>query len=130
MQPLFRKLLLSTLLGMSLLDAETAVAAGAHHVVTVGATGHLFSPQVLNISPGDSVTFTNAGNGYHDAVSDDGTTFTTGTPSNAAWSHTFSFPKPGRFGYYCTQHGGPGQGMYGTINVISTPVELQSFRID
>ncbi|WP_343787769.1 cupredoxin domain-containing protein [Dokdonella soli] len=108
--------------------------------VNVGnPNGLTFSPQILNISAGDTVTFTNGG-GQHNITSDPGavTTFhcsvacgtaPTGNPSAALWSQVITFSTPGTVGYHCEMHGAPGSGMFGTINV-TIPVELQSFEID
>ncbi|MGH8172373.1 MAG: cupredoxin domain-containing protein [Rhodanobacteraceae bacterium] len=118
----------------------SASAFAADHPVSVGGGGLTFSPAVLNISAGDTVTFTNAG-GFHNAVSDPGavTSFRcangcdgaggNGDPSSTAWSATVTFPTPGSVGYFCEIHGAPGQGMSGTINV-TIPVELQTFEVD
>lgn len=115
----------------TLLLGSTAASA-ANHNVQVGPNGALaFSPQTLNIAAGDTVTFTNTGPspGFHNAVSDDGTTFDSGAASSAAWTYVATFPTPGTFGYHCTIHGAAGQGMFGTINV-TVPVDLQSFDVN
>jgi plastocyanin len=99
--------------------------------VNVGdPNGHAFTPQTLNISAGDTVTWTNGG-GFHSVLSDPGavTSFTSGAASSAPWTLTVTFPTPGTAGYHCIIHGAPGQGMFGTINV-TVPVDLQSFKID
>ena len=103
----------------------------ANHNVTVGPNGSFtFLPQTLNIAAGDTVTFTNTAPGFHNAVSDDGTTFNSGAASSNAWVYVATFPTPGTFGYHCTIHGGTGgQGMSGTINV-TVPVDLQSFDVN
>jgi plastocyanin len=118
----------ATLLTASLM--LTAIPAfAANHAVSVGGAGLVFTPATLNIAAGDTVTFTNAG-GFHNAVSDDGTTINSGAASSAAWTYTATFGTPGTFGYYCAIHGAPGgQGMAGVINV-TVPVDLQSFSID
>jgi plastocyanin len=127
-----------------LTGALLALCASATHAanwdVAVGnPNGFTFVPQVLNIAAGDTVTFTNGG-GFHNVVSDPGaiTSFRcadgcdgaggNGDPSGALWSAVVTFPDPGTIGYFCEVHGGPGQGMFGTINV-TIPVGLQSFEI-
>ena len=119
----------------------SASALAANHAVNVGdPNGLSFSPAVLNITAGDTVTFTNGG-GFHNAESDPGavTAFRcangcdgdggNGGASSAAWSATVTFPTPGTIGFHCEIHGAPGQGMAGTINV-TIPVELQTFEVD
>lgn len=94
----------------------SAVRAATVHV-TVGGASASFSPQTVNIQPGDTVVWTNAG-GFHDAVADDGG-FSSGPPSDSAWSFQHTFPAAGTFGYHCTVHGAPGAGMFGTVVVAS-----------
>jgi len=121
----------SLAIATALLLGSTSAWA-ANHDVQVGPNNTLtFSPATLNIAAGDTVTFTNTGPsfGFHNAVSDDGTTFSSGAASGNPWVYVATFPTPGTFGYHCTVHGGPnGQGMSGTINV-TVPVDLQSFDI-
>jgi len=118
-----------------------APAWAINHPVNVGdPNGLTFAPQTLNITAGDTVTFTNGG-GFHNVASDAGavTSFRcangcdadggNGAASSAAWSATVAFPTPGTIGYHCEIHGAAGQGMFGTINV-TIPVELQSFDVD
>jgi len=121
------------------LGLASASAWAVDHPVTVGGGPLSFSPATLSIAAGDTVTFTNAG-GLHNIASDPGavTSFhcsdacgasPTGNPSSNLWSQTITFPTPGTVGYFCEQHGSPGQGMFGTIT-IAVPVSLQSFEID
>ena len=120
--------------------ASSAAMATDHPVQVGGSVGLAFSPQFLTINAGDTVTFTNAG-GQHNVSSDPGavTSFhcstacgasPVGDPNSALWTQTITFPTPGTVGYHCDLHGAPGQGMFGTITVSPTPVELQSFEID
>jgi plastocyanin len=105
-----------------------SVAHAATFIVNVGGNAPpAFSPQIITIAPGDTVTFVNKG-GFHNVVADDGS-FTcahgckgdtqgdTGAPSSSNWIFSLSFATAGTVGYYCVVHGAPGQGMYGTINV-------------
>jgi plastocyanin len=118
-------------------------ALATNHPVTVGGAGNTFSPQFLTINAGDTVTFSYAGGAApHNAASDPGavTQFRcatgcdgaggNGNATGAAWSSTVTFPTPGSVGYHCEIHGAPGIGMFGTITVSPTPVELQSFDVD
>jgi plastocyanin len=132
-----RRNIVRTLHSTRLLAFAAALSFGsapvwaANHNVTVGPSGSFtFSPPTLNIAAGDTVTFTNDATGFHNAVSDDGTTFNSGAASSSAWVYVATFPTPGTFGYHCTIHGGAGgQGMSGTINV-TVPVDLQSFDVN
>lgn len=131
----------TTVVGIAATLALASTAAWAiDHPVQVGGAGLVFTPQFLTINAGDTITFTNAG-GTHNVTSDPGAvtsfhcstacgTSPVGDPNSALWSQTISFPTVGTVGYHCQMHGAPGQGMYGTITVGPTPVELQSFEID
>ena len=117
---------------------STAALAVDHQVT---ANPNLtFTPQFLTINAGDTVTFTNTG-GFHNVASDPGavTSFhcstacgasPTGDPSGSLWSQTITFSTPGTVGYHCEAHGSAGSGMFGTITVSPTPVDLQSFEVD
>ncbi len=85
---------------------------GAEH--TVQTDGVSFDPDQLTIQVGDTVTWINADNGFHNVVADDGT-FTSGEPSTASWQYSYTFHEGGSWGYSCEVH--VGQGMVGTIVV-------------
>lgn len=113
---------------LALLLGTVALHAGAATViVNVGGTGNVFSPQTVNIDPGDKVTFVNKG-GFHNAVADDGSFRCaqgcdgdgrngSGNASRANWVASVVFTQPGRVGYFCEVHGTPGTGMFGSIVV-------------
>jgi plastocyanin len=95
--------------------------------VIVGGQGLTFSPQSLDISAGDTVTFLNFG-GVHNVVADDGSFRCahgcdndghggSGAATGQLWFVSIVFPKAGTVGYFCETHGTPGTGMFGTINV-------------
>ena len=105
----------------------SSVAHAAVFIVNVGGSKLTFTPQTVTIDPGDTVTFINRG-GTHNAVADDGSFRCAlgcdgdghngnGHPSNANWTASVTFDKPGTVGYFCEIHGAPGMGMYGTIIV-------------
>ena len=101
--------------------------------VTVTANANLtFTPSTVTINAGDTVTFTNAGGGFHNVHADDNafrcangcvSTGGNGNPSSSNWSFTLSFPNAGTVGYYCEIHGAPGAGMHGRIvvNAVTPP---------
>ncbi len=110
------------------LQLNAIAGFAANTVVTVGP-GLTFSPASVTINAGDTVTFTNAG-GFHNVVSDTGLfrcangcqgSGGNGSPSNAAWSSTVTFPTAGTFGYFCEVHGSAGTGMAGSV-VVQNPV--------
>lgn len=113
-----------------LLLAQPVIASAANHDIQVGSGGLKFSPKNSPIIEGDTVTFKNTSRGFHNAVSDDGTTFSSGAASTDAWTLTVPFPTAGVFAYHCEIHGGVGgQGMAGTITVLSETVFKDEFEL-
>jgi plastocyanin len=110
-----------------LLCGLTSIAHAAIFIVNVGGSTLSFTPKTLTIDPGDTVTFVNRG-GTHNAVADDGSFRCArgcdgdgmngnGNSSNANWTASVTFPKPGTIGYFCETHGAPGEGMFASIVV-------------
>lgn len=102
------------------LTLSSGAPAVNHIVETVGSTG--FSPSVLNIVVGDTVTFVNTG-GNHNV---NGTTQT--FPSNpesfgnsvgSGWTFQHVFQTTGTYNYQCDPHAG--MGMTGSIIVSAAP---------
>jgi plastocyanin len=100
-----------------LLRLENAPLLEATVSVSVG--NFFFSPSVVNLSPGDQVTWTWAG-GSHSTTSGscpggicspDGT-WDSGVKASGTFSRTFT--QPGSFPYYCTLHG---DSMTGRVDV-------------
>jgi len=97
---------------MSRFDLE---AAGGE--VDVAMVNFSFSPALLIVRTGATVTWTNDDAVDHTATSDDGVWDSGLFGSGGTFS--FTFDQPGTYPYYCIPHGGPGgQGMSGTIIVI------------
>ena len=104
-------------LALAALPAALALAmpaAAANHGVVVGAD-FAFHPQTVTIAVGDSVTWTNDDAGFHDVRANDNSF---STPGGASFTFTHTFTAPGTKGYFCTFHGGPGVGMFGTVVVL------------
>lgn len=91
--------------------AATAKPAEKTTAHTVEITNFAFSPETLEISKGDTVTFINKDEVSHTATADDGS-FDTGLLAQKE-SKTVTFNETGEFGYYCEPH----PGMRGTIIV-------------
>lgn len=117
-------------LGLLLLAAAMPARATQWFVQSGGA-GVAFAPQFLTIQAGDSVTFLNLG-GYHNVVADDGSFRCahgcdgdghggSGNASGDLWFATITLTTPGTVGYFCEPHGSPGEGMYGSIEVLAPP---------
>lgn len=83
-------------------------ATAQHEVEMIG--GNLFSPDRIEIRPGDTVRWVNVDTMAHTAT---GADFNSGSiPPGGSFQHTFS--AAGEFGYRCTLH----PGMNGTIVVM------------
>ena len=111
---------------------ETVPANG--EVVNIQALDNSFRPVDFEIAAGTEVMFDNRGRNDHnilpDTVKDDAglTALLASDTSPTAWgvvstdfvpgdtsSHLFNVP--GTYNYYCSIHGAPGAGMYGTLTV-------------
>jgi plastocyanin len=111
--------------------ACSAPAFAATHTITVGPGGSLtFSPATITIPPGDTITFQSNAGFAHNAVSDDGTTFSSGPAAAGPWTYVTPPLAAGTYGFHCTVHGSAGSGMFGSITVQTTPVTLQEFGVD
>jgi plastocyanin len=102
--------------------APPGVPAG--HIITVSS--FRFTPDRLEIRPGDRVTWRNA-EGFHNVQADDGSFRCaegcdrdggSGDPSAEAWSFSRDFADAGAVRYFCEVHGAPGgSGMSGLVVV-------------
>ncbi|WP_307205039.1 plastocyanin/azurin family copper-binding protein [Paenibacillus harenae] len=90
---------------------ETEQPSDAVTVHTVEITNFAFSPEKLEISQGDIVTFINKDEVKHSATADNGQFDTELLAQDESMEVTFS--DAGEFGYYCLPH----PGMKGTIVV-------------
>lgn len=103
---------LSRSLVLLFLLACAPLQAAVHEVVLSGLS---FTPSQLTIAVGDTVRWRNQ-SGFHDVVADDGS-FRSGSPTASAFVFEHTFTTAGTFGYFCSVHGSPGQGMIGRIVV-------------
>jgi len=79
-----------------------------------------FSPEVIEIEPGETVTWVNQGQMSHTSTSDDGHWDSGFVQQGQEFSHTFT--EAGTFPYFCQPHGAPGGiGMSGTVIVTGAP---------
>jgi plastocyanin len=77
-----------------------------------------FTPNVLTIPAGTTLTWINGDPFQHTVTADDGT-FDSGLV-DAGQAFSLLFPDPGVYAYYCIPHGAPGgAGMAGTVIVES-----------
>lgn len=77
-----------------------------------------FTPAEVTIDVGDTVTWEQSGLFPHNVKFDDGSFEQPADPTSTPWTAERTFDAPGKFRYYCEQHGGPdGEGMAGTVSV-------------
>ena len=111
---------------------ETVPANG--EVINIQALDNSFRPVDFEIAAGTEVMFDNRGRNDHnilpDTVKDDAglTALLASDTSPSAWgvastdfvpgdTYSHLFNVPGTYNYYCSIHGAPGAGMYGTLTV-------------
>ena len=95
-------------------------AAATNHQVQVGS--NFFSPAVLSISVGDTVTWTQVSgthnvNGSTTTFSSNPVSFGNGSPAGGTWTYSFVFATAGTYTYQCDPHAS--MGMVGSINVVT-----------
>jgi plastocyanin len=95
--------------------ALAATAGPASADVTVYAYDNYFSDSTAEITPGETVTWRNAGSNPHDVVFQDGPTGPPEGASPAAWEWPRTFTSPGTYSYWCSIH--RSRGMTGSVTV-------------
>ncbi len=94
----------------------TSTTGGSTQAVSVTIQDSQFSPKVLTVKKGTTVTWTNQGQMKHTVTADDGKSFD--HQLDPGQSFSFTFDQAGTFAYYCRFHGGPGgAGMSGSVVV-------------
>lgn len=107
-------------ISVGLLSLLAAAALRADKTVEVGQFGNSFSPSVVDVSPGEMVTWNF--HSSHTTTSDSATgpeVWDSGILSTGTFSHTFT--NPGSYPYYCFLHSEPGgTAMNGVVNVVGS----------
>lgn len=85
--------------------------------VTVRMLDDLYLPQTVAINPNTVVVWTNDGRTEHNIWPDDKKEGWKSGKIKPGKSFERKFTEPGVYGYYCTFHGAPKRGMYGTVIV-------------
>jgi plastocyanin len=97
-------------------DADATVDRTASEYVTVDVRDDTFVPKRVNVEPGTVVRWTNKGRNEHNVTSDEGSELESRNLTTGQ-SYSFTFDDPGTYGYYCSLHGAPGKGQFGTVVV-------------
>ena len=106
--------LLAALAVISALVAAPAVGQDAGPSVKMFS--RTFAPVEVHVAPGTTVTWTNPSDVEHTVTADDGSFDSGNLEPGDTWS--MEFDDPGRYQYFCQQHGEPGmQDMAGVIIV-------------
>ena len=92
--------LVGSALIMSTVSAMTKAAAPAAAAVEIG--NFTFKAPVVRVKPGTTVTWTNGDDIPHTVVSKDGAFKSRVLDTGDRFS--FTFAKPGQFGYFCSLH--------------------------
>ncbi len=120
--------------GLVLLVVGAAVALAAPSVavarapatgeefVTVSVRDNVFRPKTINVTPGTVVRWVNDGRNVHNVRPDEGFEFGSRKLTRGQ-SYAYQFDEPGSYGYYCSLHGAPGTGQFGTVVVGDTGYE-------
>lgn len=87
-------------------DANAGGVAGS-----IGISGFTYTPATITIEAGETLDF--AASGFHPLKFDD---FALACTENCQ----VSFRSAGSYGFHCSNHGGPGTGMAGTVTVIDS----------
>ena len=91
----------------------------------MSAIDNTFVPRSIIITAGTLVVFTNKGRNPHNIVPAGDPKATTwgvlesGFRPRSAYSRVFDLPSSTALIYYCTIHGSPTAGMFGTITVVA-----------
>lgn len=94
-------MLATTLPALAFTLTQPAVAAPAR-TQTVAIKMFSFTPQVLTVTPGTTVTWTNADDDPHTVTANDKSFHSAALDTDGKYS--FTFTKPGEFAYFCSLH--------------------------
>ena len=116
-------MLIALLLGAGGTWRQASFASNQAQTIDVAIRGFAFQPNTITIPVGTTVRWTNEDSAIHTATSDDGI-WDSGNLSRGQ-SFSFTFTKPGTFGYHCTPHG-----FTGKVVVTGTAAEeVQEFAL-
>jgi Plastocyanin len=93
-------LLMGTVASMT--KAASTATAAASTMATVRIDNFTFKDPIVTVKPGTTVTWTNGDDIPHTVVAKDGSFKSRVLDSGDRFS--FTFAKPGQFGYYCSIH--------------------------
>lgn len=95
-------------------------AAGYDDGTVVDMKDNDYLPQTLTVKPGTEIRWDNEGRTEHNVIPDDRSQGWQSTSIKPRKDFSHTFDQPGVVGYYCSFHGAPGVGMYGTV-IVTNP---------
>jgi plastocyanin len=87
--------------------------------VKVEMRDNVYTPQTLTVDLGSVVVWDNQGRSKHNVIPDKASTGWKSKTIRSGRSFAQKLDTPGAIGYFCSFHGAPGKGMYGTLIVKS-----------
>ena len=84
------------------LSPPGAIAGTPARPQTVAIKNFAFMPQVITVTPGTTVTWTNTDDDPHTVTASDKSFHSSALDTNGKYS--FTFTKPGEFAYFCSLH--------------------------
>jgi plastocyanin len=115
--------------------------AGGAQAADVIVSDNFYMPETLTVQAGSTVLWEQQGDLPHNVTADDNSwsshpacaPFIPGSCMANGDTYSRAFAEPGTFGYHCTLHGTPGNGMAGTIRVVEpgfvSPTEILDLRV-
>lgn len=101
-----------------LAPAPRASAADDYdQATTVAMKDNTYLPQTLTVDPGTTVRWDNQGRNKHNVIPDRAATGWKSPTIKPGNDFEQKLDTPGAYGYFCSFHGAPGKGMYGTLIV-------------
>lgn len=88
-----------------------------YEVVAVAMKDNDYLPQTVTVDPGTVVRWANEGRTKHNVIPDTESTGWKSPTIKPGRAFEQELEDPGVYGYFCTFHGAPGKGMYGTLIV-------------
>lgn len=85
--------------------------------VEVRIGDNFYKPKRITIRVGTTVEWRNEGRNRHNVLPARGKRFGIDELERHA-TYSYRFDKPGRYGYYCSFHGAPGNGQFGKVKVV------------
>jgi plastocyanin len=93
--------------------------------VEVRIGDNFYAPKRITVSVGTTVEWRNEGRNEHNVLPDRGKRFGVDDIDRDA-TYSYRFDKPGRYGYYCSFHGAPRTGQFGTVKVVKAKQRRES----